>query len=144
MNAQEMWGRYSAKYGINTDYQAWAFGADPDELARLVLAGIKTGTASAHFWYILENLELPKVGEYSVILNSKEEAVCIIRTTKVYIVPFEEVSKEHAYREGEGDRSLSYWRSVHEDYFKTEFQKNGLTFDNQINVVCEEFVRVFP
>ena len=36
-------------------------------------------------------------------------------------VPFDEVSKEHAYKEGEGDRSLAYWRDVHEDFFAEEF-----------------------
>lgn len=144
MNAQEMWEQYSTQYNITADYQAWPFGADPDELARLVLTGIKTGTASAYLWYELEDLELPKVGDYSVVLNSKEDAVCIIQTTKVYIVPFDEVSEEHAYKEGEGDRSLQYWRRVHEDFFKDEFWEAGLTFDYQTKVVCEEFARVFP
>ena len=53
MNAQKMWELYSTQHNINADYQAWPFGADPDELARLVLTGIKTGTASAYRWYEL-------------------------------------------------------------------------------------------
>ena len=144
MNAQEMWELYSAKHKVNAAYQAWQFGADPDELAMLVLDGVKTATASAFCWYEAENQELPRVGEYSIVLSSKDEAVCIIRTTNVYIVPFDEVSAEHAYKEGEGDRSLQYWRNVHADFFKAEFAEAGLTFTDRTSVVCEEFVCVFP
>lgn len=78
-------------------------------------------------------------GEYSVILNSREEAVCIIRTTKVYVVPFCEITETHAFKEGEGDKSLSYWRKVHEEFFKNALERKGLNFDEQMKVVCEEF-----
>lgn len=144
MNAQEMWERYSARNNINADYQAWQFGSDPDELARLVLKGIKTGTTGLHLWYGMEGLALPKAGEYSVILDSREEAVCIIKTTKVYVVPFSGVDEAHAFKEGEGDRSLAYWRKVHEDFFKSELAEAGLIFEENMEVVCEEFTRLFP
>lgn len=144
MNAKEMWERYSARNNINADFQAWQFGSDPDELARLVLEGTKTGTASLHLWYAMEGLEFPRAGEYSVVLNAKREAVCIIKTTKVYIVHFCEVGEAHAFKEGEGDRSLAYWRTVHEDFFKRELEEAGLTFEENMEVVCEEFIRIFP
>ena len=106
MNAAEMWERFCEKSGIKADYDDWAFGGAPDALAELVLNGIKTATASAYPLYEQEQEPLPKAGDYSVILNTKGEAVCIIRTTKVYVVPFREVSADHAFREGEDDRSL--------------------------------------
>lgn len=144
MNAQEMWSLYSQKENITADYEAWAFGDQPDELAQLVLKGIKTGTASAYPIYELEGLELPKEGEYSIILDAQDNAVCIIKTEKVFIVPFDEVDERQAYKEGEGDRSLAYWRKVHEEFFKGEMQEAGLIFDNKMKVVCEEFIRVYP
>lgn len=61
--------------------------------------GVKTATASAYAWYEADGEPLPQAGDYSVILSSKEEAVCVIQNTKVYIAPFSEVSEEHAYRE---------------------------------------------
>lgn len=144
MNAQEMWNLYSAKENITAVYEAWAFGDDADKLSRLVLDGIKTGTASAYPLYELEGEELPKAGEYSVILDSGENAVCVIKTTKVYIVPFDEVSETHACKEGEGDRSLAYWRKVHEEFFAAGMKEAGLIFDEKMKVVCEEFIRVYP
>ena len=144
MTVQELWDIYSQKENIAAEYDAWAFGDDADRLARLVLDGIKTGTASAYPLYELEGEPLPEAGEYSVILDSKENAVCIIRTTKVYVVPFREVTAEHAFREGEGNRSLAYWRKVHEAFFTGELAEAGLSFDWDMPVVCEEFEKVFP
>ena len=144
MNAAEMWERFCEKSGIKADYDDWAFGGAPDALAELVLNGIKTATASAYPLYEQEQEPLPKAGDYSVILNTKGEAVCIIRTTKVYVVPFREVSADHAFREGEDDRSLESWREVHRDFFTREMNDEGLSFDEDMPVVCEEFMRVNP
>ena len=144
MNAQEMWNIFTKKENITSDYEAWAFGGAPDKLARLTLDGIKTATASAYPLYELEGEALPKAGEYSVILDSKDEAVCIIQTTNVYVVPFAEVTEEHAYLEGEGERSLAFWRRVHEEFFTECMQEAGLVFTSRMKVVCEEFQKVYP
>ena len=140
MTAQEMW----SAGGIEAEYEAWAFGDDPDTLGELVRTGVKTATASAYPFYELEGEDLPKAGEYSVILNTKDESVCIIRTTKVYVTPYCEVTAEQAWKEGEGDRSLDYWRRVHEAFFRKELEAVGLTFTEDMGVVCEEFEVVYP
>ena len=140
MTAQEMWNAS----GIEAEYEAWAFGDDPDTLAELVRTGVKTATASAYPFYELEGEDLPKAGEYSVILNTKDEAVCIIRTTKVYVTPYREVTAEQAWKEGEGDRSLDYWRRVHEAFFRKELEAVGLIFTEDMGVVCEEFEVIYP
>ena len=140
MTAQEMWNAG----GIAAEYEAWAFGDDPDALAELVRTGVKTATASAYPFYELEGEDLPKAGEYSVILDTKDEAVCIIRTTKVYVMPYCEVTAEQAWKEGEGDRSLDYWRRVHEAFFRKELEAVGLTFTEDMGVVCEEFEVIYP
>ena len=144
MTAQEMWELYSRRENLTAEYEAWAFGDQPDVLADLVLRGIKTGTSSLHLWYEREEEPLPRVGEYSVILDSDENAVCVTKTTKVYVLPFDRVPPEHAWREGEGDRSLAYWQKVHEEFFSTELREIGVPFHKQMQVVCEEFLRVYP
>ena len=145
MTAKEMWEQYTRREKITeASYEAWAFGVEADELAELVRTGIKTATASAYPLYEADQEPLPQAGQYSVILNALEEAVCIIRTDRVYTVPFDRVDAHHAWKEGEGDRSLAYWRSVHEAVFRMWMEEAGQTFDEKMLVVCEEFVRVFP
>ena len=142
---QELWAAYRAvNPAAGEDYEAWAYGDDPDRLAELTRTGVKTATSSAGPLYGLEGEPLPKAGEYSVILNSRGEAVCVTCTTRVYTVPFGQVTAEHAYKEGEGDRSLGYWRRVHEDFFRAELAEAGQAFSQEMPVVCEEFVVVFP
>lgn len=135
MTAEEMW----RQSGLQGTYEAWAFGGAPDKLADLVKKGVKTATCSAAALYEYENEELPKAGNYSVILDSGNQAVCIIRTTRVYVTSFDQVSQRHAYLEGEGDRSLDYWRRVHEEFFTRELKSIHQPFDEKMKLVCEEF-----
>lgn len=146
MTAEQMWKEYLRLYPemANEEYDAWQFGAVPDELARLTLTGIKTATASAFPLYALEGEPLPEVGEHSVILWENDQAACVIRTDLVYTVPFDQVSATQAWKEGEGDRSLDYWRKVHQEFFAQEMAAAGLQFTEDMNVVCEEFSVVYP
>ena len=145
MTPQAFWDRFAAACKPETDqYEAWAFGVDADHLAQLVVTGQKTATASALPLYELENEPLPQAGEYSIILDGQENPVCIIKTTKVTLVPFREVSPRHAYKEGEGDRSLAYWQDVHQKCFSQWLDEAGLTFTPDMTVVCEEFSVVYP
>lgn len=148
MTEKEMWLEYTRLNPDAKAYSAWAFGGNtpdmPDILAGHVLDGIKTATASAYPFYPAENSPLPQVGEYNLILNTRNEAVCITRTTKVYVTPFSKVSAEHAYKEGEGDRSLTFWRECHSGVFTMELKEINQNFSEDMLVVCEEFEVVYP
>ena len=139
MTAEEMW----KASGLTGEYEAWSFGEVPDKLADLVVNSKKRATSSAYAVYEAEDEETPKAGEYSIILNSKDEAVCIIKTIKVGFVPFKEVSAEFAAKEGEGDLSLAYWRDVHQNFFTEELKEIGMDFSKDMLVVCEEFEVVY-
>ena len=139
MTAEEMW----ALSGLKGKYEAWSYGVAANELADLTNKGIKTATASAYILYQIDGVDIPKVNDYSVILDEDDNAICIIKTIKVTVVPFNKVSEEHAYKEGEGDRSLSYWREVHKRFFLPQMEEAGLSFTDDMLVVCEEFIKVF-
>lgn len=144
MKPKDMWESYCKSHNVSDEvYEAWAFGGDPDKLAELVVQGIKTATSSLYILYEIEQEALPEEGGYSVILDSCENAKCIIQTTKVYRIPFHNVSEVHAYREGEGDRSLAYWRESHRDFFADSLREAGLSFNETMDVVCEEFEVVY-
>lgn len=147
MTEKQMWEAYTSEHPDKRDevYEAWCYGSDiPDVLAELTLSGVKTATASAYPCYEYEKCELPKAGEHSIILDTKGNAVCVILTTRVTVVPFAEVTEEQAFREGEGDRSLEYWREVHKKAFTDELAEIDGMFSENMLVVCEEFEMVFP
>ena len=145
MTPQEMWNAYKKINPlIGDEIDAWAFGVEPDLLADLVFTGEKTATTSAYDLYAVEDEPLPQEGTFDVILDSKDQAICIIEITKVSVQPFHQVSADHAYKEGEGDKSLAYWRQVHEDCFAEWMREAGLTFTPDSKVVLEEFRKVYP
>ncbi|APX33320.1 RNA-binding protein [Brachybacterium sp. P6-10-X1] len=123
--------------------EAWAFGATAqhaDDLLALVLAGTKTATASAVGDYEDEQEPVPTVGELSIILDGAAAPRAILEVTAIDIVPFDEVTAEHARAEGEDDRTLASWRRIHEDFWRT-YSARGFAPD--MLVVCESFRVVF-
>ena len=145
MTPQEMWNAYKQiNPSIGDEIDAWAFGAEADLLTDLVLRGEKTATASAYDLYALEDEPLPQKRNFDVILDSQNQAVCIVEITKVSVRSFNQVSADHAFKEGEGDKSLAYWRQVHEDFFTEWMREAGLNFTPESKVVLEEFRKVYP
>ena len=112
------------------------------ELGELVRVGVKTATTSA-LWAYEPDESLPQVGELSVVLDGDEKPLCIIETTEVRTVTFIEVDASFAFDEGEGDRSLEYWRRAHERFFTRTLPEMGKTFSETMPVVCERFKKVY-
>ena len=150
MTAEELWEAF-CDHNLDLDpetlyYTVWQFmggGKGCDRLASLVQAKIKTATSSLYAGFELDGEKVPEVGDYSVILDSEEEPLFIIRDTAVYRKKFSEIDEDFAYKEGEGDQSLEYWRKVHKDFFGKQCEEYGINFSEDTEVLCEEFELVF-
>lgn len=115
----------------------WGFGDSPemaDELAALVIQGHKRATCGALVSYLKEPI-LP--GCYNIILNGRDEPVCVIRTTVLRVVRYCDMTAELASLEGEGDRSLAWWQASHQAFFEREG-----TWAPDMELVFEEFTLV--
>jgi uncharacterized protein YhfF len=99
------------------DLPSFAFGSSPemaDRLAALVIAGRKTGTC----WSAADGDKGVQVGGRWIVKDGRERPVAIIETVELARLTYETATAEHARKEGEGDRSLAFWRKVHKDYFE--------------------------
>lgn len=126
---------------------AWAFGEGKemaDELGQLVYSGIKTATCSLLWEYEHDGEPLPESGELSIILDGAGEPLCLIETTEVNISPYDQVDSQFAYDEGEGDRSLAYWRRAHWRFFTGVCERIGRDPEDSMPLVCERFRVVYP
>lgn len=146
ISIEKYWQNFCDKHNLNENipYDAWAFGMtdeQADELANLVNQNIKTATTSAYELYDKDET-LPQVGEFSIILNSVGQPVGVIQEKCVEIIPYNLISAEHAYHEGEGDRSYNYWRKVHDNFFEKEYQEAEKIFYPQAPMVCEVFEKI--
>ncbi|WP_312924502.1 ASCH domain-containing protein, partial [Atlantibacter hermannii] len=73
-------------------------------------------------------------GSYNIILNGRDEPVCVIRTMALRVVRYCDVTEALASLEGEGDRSLAYWKASHQAFFEREG-----TWAPDMELVFEEF-----
>jgi len=125
--------------------EASVFGDTPalqDELCALIISGQKCATASLAGWYDADAAPLPRVGDLRIILDGVGTPRGIIEITSVEETPFHAVTAEFAAAEGEGDRSLAYWRAEHLRYFESEQAKDGLDFCETDLVILERFKRL--
>jgi uncharacterized protein YhfF len=126
--------------------EAGAFGDNSElanKLASLVVSGVKTATCSALWEWEAEEEPLPKTGEKFILLDGQGESVCVLETTEVFIKPYNEVDAGFASEEGEGDRSLEYWREAHWKFFSRTLPKIGKEPKEDMPLICERFKVVY-
>jgi uncharacterized protein YhfF len=82
---------------------------------------------------------LPRTGDVSIILCGDGNPLAIIECTDLKTVPFQSVDAAFAAMEGEGDKSLTYWRDVHAEYFTRVCDRLGGTFAASTPVLCQTF-----
>jgi uncharacterized protein YhfF len=121
----EFWRNYLDSLPPDLDQEPKPFGVFSfedskklaDELAALVRQGIKTATCSALMDCEKDQIPLPKKGDLSIVLDGDGNTVLVIETVSVVVLPFNEVSEQFAFEEGEGaDR----WR-IGETLTRTTF-----------------------
>jgi uncharacterized protein YhfF len=112
--------------------ETFAFGDSPalaDELAALVLSGIKTATC----WAAVEGRKA-EVGKLTVMLDGAGRPLAVIETVELTQRRFGEVDAAFAFDEGEDDRSLASWRKEHRRYFTRLGQ-----YTDDMLLYCERF-----
>ncbi len=110
----------------------FAFGDNPalaDELLGLVMKGVKTATCSTE-----DEPNTSSPGEQWLVLDGRGNPRCVIETTEVTYRKFNEMDAAFAHDEGEGDRSLAWWRDAHRRYFGRLGR-----FSEDMTLMCERF-----
>lgn len=147
-NVLDVIGRFWAEFvettGIDGEYEAWAFAEEMPELATalalLVRDGPKRATAGLLAEFEGDDVAHPEVGDLNLILDGEGEPVCVIRTSQVETRRFGDVDDAFAWDEGEGDRTLAWWRQAHMWYF---FEQ-GIRVDDDTPMVLQRFELLYP
>jgi uncharacterized protein YhfF len=144
--ASEFWRRFLEKEGLQKElepYEVFSFTNSKEganSLLKLVLEGKKRATSSALPAYGSE--PIPSVGTLSVVTDWDGNPAAVIKTVKVTIIPFGEMTYEIASREGE-DEVLDTWKANHTAAFLADAEECGFDFNDEMPVVFEDFEVVY-
>jgi uncharacterized protein YhfF len=121
------------------DIEDWCF-VDNKEMADalfdLVVRGEKTATS-----YLFDN-SINENNGFSILTNWEKTQRAILLTTNKYVTEFDKVTLEHAFKEGEKDKSLKTWKEIHKDFFEKQSSLKNQKFNNNSKIICEEFILV--
>ncbi len=148
MTKEEFWQAFlttTGKDGSTKYADSFHFGSTErmaNVLLALVLEGKKRATASSVLAFEAEKLDIPKVGNYSIVTDWAGEPRCVIETTDVMILPFNQMTFDICKREGEDD-CLESWVEGHRRFFKMDAEELGYEFSEDMLVVFEDFEVAF-
>ena len=112
------------------------------ELLSLVLSGRKTAIFTSYSTFAIDGEPLPLAGEIYLVVNKKNEPICVIEFENVQIVPYNEVTWQMASLEGE-DENLEAWREKQREYLEDEGAVVGFEFTPDIKLVFQTFRVVY-
>lgn len=144
-----MWNdfiRQHPEYQKKSMPEAWYFcdtKKDANECADLVIQGIKQATSTSLWWYTHHNYPIPIIGDLAIVTDWDGKAQAIIETTKIEHVAYKDVSEKYAAIEGEGDKSLAYWKKVHWAYYTREMEPYGAQPSEDMIIICEQFKTIW-
>ncbi|MDO4888177.1 MAG: ASCH domain-containing protein [Actinomycetaceae bacterium] len=123
---------------------AFSFGNTPelaDRLADLVLAGKKTATSGWLASYEAAGVDLPSVGDLSIMCDGRGRPRALLSNTDVKVVRFQQAGREISDAEGEG--TFEQWKASHDEFFAEECRAQGIEYDPAGSIVVEYFEVVY-
>jgi uncharacterized protein YhfF len=118
------------------ELETFSFG-DSAELADQLLALVLEGKKRATCWAISEGMKGAALEKCMVACDSVGRPRAVLQTIELTQRRFDEVDEAFACDEGEGDRSLAFWRAAHQRYF-TRLK----LYDPDMLLWCERFKMV--
>lgn len=149
--AEAMWARYCAAHPERArpdeEPPAEYFGDTPqmaDALIDEVLHGPKRATAALVAEFADGDQELPRVGSHWIACDGSGRPRAVLRSVELRVGPVRSVDEQFAWDEGEGERTRQWWLAAHGAYWRRSCARMGLTYSEDLEVVFERFVVVWP
>jgi uncharacterized protein YhfF len=144
----DYWERFKKETGVVAELtDAFGMGDSPElrqELLELVLEGKKRASTTLVSEMVTEGWPEPKEGDYNILLDGEGRPAAVIVTVSARRARFRDVDAEHAYWEGEMERTLESYRREHAKYYRRRGEALGFEFSEDMEVILERFEVVYP
>ncbi len=142
------WDKVKRETDVEGDFtDAYGVGDSPElkqELLELILEGKKRASTTLVRESMLEGWPEPEVAQYNIVLDGDDEPAAVIRTVSVRRCRFSEVDEEHAYWEGEDERTLDAYIREHTKYYTRIGRRLGFEFTPDMEVILDRYELVYP
>ena len=115
-----------------------------DQLAELIVAGVKRAQATLEHDFTADNDALPQPGDHLVVLDGRGRPRAIVRNSHVERRHFDEIDDAFAFEAGEGDLTLRWWLTAHRQDFAERAEREGFQVGERAVLILEYFERVWP
>ena len=115
-----------------------------DQLAELIVAGVKRAQATLEHDFTADNDALPQPGDHLVVLDGRGRPRAIVRNSHVERRHFDEIDDAFAFEAGEGDLTLRWWLTAHRQDFAERAEREGFQVGERVVLILEYFERVWP
>ncbi len=148
---RDFWAEFLAQTDDPDDaearfFEAFKVGDTQDaanEGARLILSGAKTATSSLLWDYEAAGTLPPAEGAISIVMNGRNEPVCVVETTWLAVLPFAEADEQFARDYGEWDGTLATWREKCWAYYSKGCEVLGRLPSQGMPLLFERFRVIF-
>ena len=115
-----------------------------DELAELIVRGIKRAHATLEHDFVSDADPLPQPADHLVVLDGRGRPRAIVRNSHVERRHFDEIDDAFAFEAGEGDLTLRWWLTAHRQDFAERAEREGFQVGERVVLILEYFERVWP
>lgn len=147
--ARAFWRDCAARIAEPADrpLRARRFGSTPEMselLLGLILAGEKTITSTSPWLYDDDLQSAPQAGHTWIVLDGSGAPAAVLRTTRVKVLPMDQVTEEDSRHEGPSVRPIEAWRRVHWNFFTRMLAPLGRSPTSDMPVTLEYFELLCP
>ncbi|MGM9971618.1 MAG: ASCH domain-containing protein [Anaeroplasmataceae bacterium] len=139
MTYLDMWSQFLTNNQIeDVDYGVFQY--DKEDLEKLMSGKIKA-EISPYEVIRVNDYAIPFVGDYNIVIDDSDNAICVIKTTKVSIVPFNDIKEVDAIKLGFD--GLKEFRNIYKDILTSELKEININYQDEALCVIEEFEIIY-
>lgn len=116
---------------------------DSSRSLHLVLQGRKKSYSQSLQALQLRNEIIPRIYDFVILTDFHGKAECIVKNSKVRLLPLFQVGATEVSTDGEGDLSVTEWKRIHWNFFARELARYGKIPKESMIVVHQSFDLIF-